>query len=422
MDLKGKRLLVLGGAIQHLQAVKAAKESGVHVIVTDIQKETEAKMIADEALDISVMDSETLIDWCKKNPVDGVLNFNIDFAQHSHQKICSEFGLPGYGNSNQYAQLTNKLLFKELCNNSGVDTIQEYSNNSLNEVVFPVLVKPAESSGSRGAVICNDLEMLKKAYINAKKASRNGNAIIERYMGGYPDIEVVYFVRNRVPHLMWVGDRYLGKKKDGLHRQCVCFSCPTKYMQTFYKNVHPRICNMIKKLGLINSPVFFQGIVDKDYNTVRFYDPGIRFPGDEFGTIFKQVTGIDLMKMIVEYALTGEVNLTDEVLEGHYMLEGKRGTLFQLQAKAGTITFFEGLDVVRELPEVVAVAQKKFVGDHIINSGDLSQRIGEIAIVSTDIYSTISTIEKAKTHLTISDENGNNMLISSFDTDSFFRV
>ena len=57
-NISGKRLLILGGAVQQLKVVKAAKAMGVHVIVADISRDTEAKRMADEALQISVTDSE----------------------------------------------------------------------------------------------------------------------------------------------------------------------------------------------------------------------------------------------------------------------------------------------------------------------------------------------------------------------------
>ena len=42
-NISGKRLLILGGAVQQLKVVKAAKAMGVHVIVADISRDTEAK-------------------------------------------------------------------------------------------------------------------------------------------------------------------------------------------------------------------------------------------------------------------------------------------------------------------------------------------------------------------------------------------
>ena len=415
-----KRLLVLGGAIQHLQVVKAAKDLGVYVIVTDNQKRSEVKGIADEALEISVMDSEALIDWCEKNSVDGVLDFSIDFAQHSHQKLCERFGFPGYGSKEQYDCLTDKLRFKKLCRDNHVDVIPDYDENHLDRVEFPVLVKPAESSGSRGAVICQSMAELQDALVKVKHDSRNGKVIIEKYMVGYPDIEIAYFVNKGVPHLMWAGDRYSGKKEDGLHRQCAFELFPTRFIDSYLKYTHPRICRMIQNLGLNTSPVFFQGFVDGD--TVRLYDPGIRFPGDEFGTVLKTVTGIDVMRAMVIYALTGDSMLKDEDIDHLFGLNGCYGALYMLQANPGTISKLEGMEEIRKLPSVVTVTQRRFAGDTILDTGDLSRRVGEVAIVGTgDIQSIVSSTKEVTAHLKMEDEKGGNMF-SAFDSDRLLNL
>ncbi|MBR1443562.1 MAG: hypothetical protein IJ583_08520, partial [Firmicutes bacterium] len=261
-NLKGKRLLILGGAVQQLKVVQASKNMGVHVIVTDISDDTEAKRLADETLNISVMDSEALIKWCKVNPVDGVLNFCIDYAQHSHYKLCKEFGFPCYGNELQYNILTDKILFKQFCLENNVDIIPEYDENNLSNVKYPVLVKPAESSGSRGNQICHCHKELVEAIICAKQESRNGKIIIERFMIGKPDFEIAYFVNEKKPYLAYIGDRYSGRIEDNLNRQCICFVGPSKYLDTYLKYTHNRVCKMIEKLGLEFSPVFLQGFLD----------------------------------------------------------------------------------------------------------------------------------------------------------------
>ena len=132
----GKRLLILGGAVQCLKVVEAAKKMGVHTIVTDISEDCPAKLAADEALPYSVTDTEALLNWCKKNPVDGILNFCIDYAQITHQKLCSALGFPCFGNAEQYKILTDKAVFKDYCKKNGVDVIPEYEEDKLDAVEF----------------------------------------------------------------------------------------------------------------------------------------------------------------------------------------------------------------------------------------------------------------------------------------------
>lgn len=54
---------------------------------------------------------------------------------------------------------------------------------------------------------------------------------------------------------------------------------------------------IVNVLGIKNGPVFCQGFVDGD--TVRLYDPGIRFTGNEYERILNKITGYDLMKSAI---------------------------------------------------------------------------------------------------------------------------
>jgi len=53
-DLKGKKVLILAGAMVHLKLVEAAKELGCHTIVTDYLESSPAKEIADDKLGVAL--------------------------------------------------------------------------------------------------------------------------------------------------------------------------------------------------------------------------------------------------------------------------------------------------------------------------------------------------------------------------------
>ena len=77
MDFKGKKLLILCGNVVHIKVVEAARAMGVYTIVTDTLplEAAPAKQIADEALYLNVLDVDGIVDYCKANGVDGVINY-----------------------------------------------------------------------------------------------------------------------------------------------------------------------------------------------------------------------------------------------------------------------------------------------------------------------------------------------------------
>lgn len=416
-NLNGKRLLVLGGAVQCCKVVEAAKSLGVYTIVTDIDASLPMRAIADEILPYSVKDPDGISQWCEQNHVDGIMNLCIDAAQKVQEQLCSKFGFPSYGNADQVFCLTNKEAFKRTCVEYGIDTIPKYVEDDVDKdaVEYPVLVKPAESSGSRGLTICRNREELAAAIKEAKQTSNNGKAIIEKYMGDYPDFTMSYFVIDGEPYLYCTHDRYLGRKEDGLDRQCVCQYGPSKYLAVYLKNVDEKVKNMLRGLGLKNAPVFFQGFFDGD--KLRVYDPGIRFPGTEYETAYCRATGTDLMKMIVKYALGENIGDYAQKLNGSYRLNRMRTASLLIDCRPGKIGEYKGLDEIRLIPQVTRASQKAFVGSVIPPSGDVKQRVCEVTILCEDDPAQMeSIIRKVQSLLQVNDEHGENMLISLFDT------
>ena len=204
-NLKGKKILVLGGAFQHCKLVEAAHELGVEVIVTDYLslEDAPAKKIADKYYMHNITDIDGIVDMCKKENVDGVIATSLDACQRPYQQVCEKLGVPCFGTAEQYRILTDKNLFKEYCRKSDVDVIPEYDINLFDKkeqcmemVQFPIFIKPCDSRGSRGQSICNTYEEAIEAIKFAQSESKSGNIVIEKYMGQENDFSMTIIVLN----------------------------------------------------------------------------------------------------------------------------------------------------------------------------------------------------------------------------------
>ena len=414
---QGKKLLLLAGQGVHQKVVEACRANGIYTVVADYLPDSPAKRIADETSMLSIMDVEGIVEYCRKNDIDGVMNFCNDLASKVIQVVNEQLGLPNIGTKEQVATLTNKQIFKHFCKENNIDTIPEYSMEDVEagNIEYPVLVKPVDSRGSRGSAICYDKEELLKAIPVSKAAASDGESIIiEKFLGKNQDLSIVYYVIDGEPYLVQLGDRYQGRMEDGLERQICGIVHPSRYTDMYLRNVNDRMIAMIKKLGIVNAPVFVQGFVDGD--TVRMYDPGIRFPGNEFERIFAKATGLNLMLSSAVYFLTGKMPEEKDAYKSSYDLNGLCAVSYMVNARAGTITTYKGLDVIRNHPGIVDVQEKRSVGEVIENTGDVLHRIGEISILCERSSETLrSIIHFIHENLIVEDENGQSMLISPLD-------
>lgn len=414
---KGK-ILILGGAYLHNKVVEAARDMGLYTIVIDNVPDSPAKKIADKSYDINVSDVDAVVEMCKKEGVDAVISVCLDFCQTYYQRICQRLGLFCWGTKEQTDILTQKTLFKEACVRSGIDIIQTYRKSDIaadsNEVEYPLLVKPSQSRGSRGAAVCYSNEDALKAIEAAESISNDGQAVIEKYMGGKPDFQVTYLIVNGHPYVVRTADRYLGPKDCNMERVAIALSSPSKYTDMYFANVHHKIEKLVHHLNIKNAPLFFQGFIDGD--TIRFYDPGMRFPGGEYDRYFSEVTGLDLMKMLVSLAAHGDYGKYSELLHDKIAyLDGKHIFTLHSVIREGKISEITPKEHLLAIDGVKRVSFRHDIGDDIKMTYDVNQRVAEINIVKEDKEELVKSIISVQKKIKVLDENGNNMIFCQFD-------
>ena len=93
MDFTGKKILILAGASVHNKVVRAAKEMGLYVIVTDYLEPhlSPAKQIADESWMYSITDVDAIVDRCRQEKVDAVLRQHDAHALRIGEEFLKRF-------------------------------------------------------------------------------------------------------------------------------------------------------------------------------------------------------------------------------------------------------------------------------------------------------------------------------------------
>lgn len=413
-ELAGKKILILAGADVHIKVVKAAQELGVYTIVTDFldPADAPAKLCADEYWMIDIMDVDAIVERCRKEKVDGVLAFCIDPAQMPYQRVCEKLGVPCYGTAEQFEILTNKRRFKDFCMAHGVGVVPEYSEADVEKgnVVYPVLVKPSVSRGSRGQTVCYCAGDIPAALALAKKESADGHALIERYMLGVQDMSFAYIVIDGEPYLLKCGDRVLGYVEDHLECQQIATLLPSVHAEQYVLENEPAVKNMIKALGVKFGAVFIQGFYEN--GQVFMYDPGMRFPGGDYDVVMRRCTGFDNMKSFVRFALTGDVTSCYGVPDHLYRLKGKACMILSVACRPGRIAHFSGMEKIAAHPWVFSASQRHHCGEMIPATGDIKQRVAEFVAELPSKDHVKEFVDFVYGNLRILDELGQDMIVS----------
>ena len=419
-DLKGKKLLILGGAFLHVELVKAASRLGVETYVTDYLpvEKAEAKQIADHAWNLNITDIDAITARCREEHMDGVVNMYFNPCQVPNQAICERLGLPSFGTREQYAVFTDKNRFLDTCQQYGVDIIPQYREEDFafdNPAVhYPVYVKPSDSRASRGQSICRRYEEVAPAIARARSESGNGKVVIERFMEGQ-DIQLTYVMIDGKLHLEFAADKHDGKAEEDLAAIVICGIAPSRYTHTVIADATPAIERMLNGIGLRNAVVFLQGFVDG--HKLRLYDPALRFPATQYEGFVRAVTGIDPYEAMVRFALTGRFPEAMRRVEAVQTWPGAVGVLLFVYIRPGTVHRVTGLAEVCRRSELIGIECRFREGDILEGwRRDYSQCIYSIMLRCTDLHHAEKTIREIYDTLHVLDEQGREMIIAKFDT------
>lgn len=410
-NLRGKRLLILGGMRISCEIVRKAKEMGIYTLVADYNKieDSPGKQIADEAVDLSVIDVDAVVDYVKNNAIDGVfVGFN-DMLLPYYAEICQRVGLPCYGTKKQFATLIAKDQYKALCRQFGVPTIPEYDIND-EQIKYPVLVKPVDSSGSRGITICHNRQELDEAVEIGRKASRTGKVLIERYMDGR-EVTVFWTFQDGNYYLSALANRHV-KHNQGTDviPLPVGYTFPSVYLPKYRAEVEDNCKRMFKHLSLKDGMMFMQCKVED--GTCYVYDLGYRLTGSLEYKILERVCGYNPLEMMICHALTGKMG-EDSIAER--VVPEFKTPAFNVSCLCapGTITKIEGIDAVKAMPEVEDVVIAHTPGETITE-----QMKGLLAQITVRVLGSVAnkeqllpTMQKIDNTIHLVGSNGEELLL-----------
>lgn len=183
-----KKILLLGGSAQQVIAIETAKKLGYYTILCDFLPDNPGQYVADKFYPASTTDKEAILDIAKREQVHGVLAYASDPAAPTAAYVAEKLKLT----TNSYDSvetLCNKDRFRNFLREKGFNTptARGYvdKETALDEVeIFnlPVIIKPVDSSGSKGISMLRSWESLSDAIDFAFSFSRSHRIIIEEFI------------------------------------------------------------------------------------------------------------------------------------------------------------------------------------------------------------------------------------------------
>ena len=385
MNIRGKKLLVLGSTRLIGGIVAKARDLGVHTIVTDNRPldKAPAKAMADEYRDIDFSDLEAIVRLVRDERIDGVLTGFTDSYMPYYLQICEATGLPCYGDARSIAIATEKSVFKEACLSAGVPVIPGISASTLaatnafcREKGFPVMLKPVDNSGSRGVIKCKSPEELTGAFDYAMAFSPGKKIMVEKYMD-CDNMAVSYFAADGNIRLSTTDDRRVYKAKDSGSSVSSYSEYPSRYTRRFIAEANDAVVAMLKANGFRNGMISLQAFVDE--KSFYFCEMCFRPSGGRHYQLVEDQHGIDQLALLIEFAVTGscagdwDADRETPWFREHY------ASLRIIGRPGERIAKMEGWDTLVKDSRVRRAAPALSVGVTIGKDGTTAQVIGTVS-------------------------------------------
>ena len=309
MDSK-KKLMLLGGSAQQIIAIETARRLGYATVLCDFLPDNPGQHHADTFYLVSTTDKEAILEVARKEQIDGILAYASDPAAPTAAYVAQKLGLPG-SPYRSVELLCNKDQFRKFLADNNFCTPKAKGYRSTEEALsdisasafkMPVIVKPVDSSGSKGVGRLDTMEEAQSALDYAMSFSRDKRIIVEEYveMFGYQIAGDGLSVDGKLVFRYFANDHF--------NPACVnpfvpiSASFPYNMPQWVQDKVHDEIQRLISLLGMKTTTYNFDLRIDEDYN-VFLMEVAPRDGGNYIPQIIRYATGVDLVECSVLAAM-----------------------------------------------------------------------------------------------------------------------
>lgn len=295
-----EKIVVIGANCFQDPLIRKANELGFETHVFAWRDGAIGEKTADFFYPISIVEKEQILEECKKICPKAIVTIASDLAAVTVNYVASRLGLTC--NSEHSVRISsNKYEMRNAFRTTGIDTpfFFLYSEeDDMQDIRYPVIVKPTDRSGSRAVTKLEEASGLKDALRAAINNSFEKKAIIEEYIEGEEySCECIsfegkhYFLQltkkftTGAPHFIETGHIQPAELDKGIKEQ-----------------IQTTVFQVLDALEIRYGASHTEFKISKE-GRIGIIEVGARMGGDCIGSdLVKISTGYDYLKMVIDVA------------------------------------------------------------------------------------------------------------------------
>ena len=379
--MKQKKILLLGGSAQQVVAIETAKRLGYNTVLCDFLPDNPGQYHADRFYQVSTTDKQAILSVAQQEQIDGIVAYASDPAAPTAAYVAERLGLPG-NPADSVEILCNKDRFRIFLEENGFNAPRSGGYSDVDTAMadthrfrLPVIVKPVDSSGSKGATVLRDWDGLKAALEFAFSFSRGKRVIVEEFIEKKHPYLIggdIFIVDGKVR--MW---GLLNCHRDGEVNPLVPVgkSYPLALEPDDEAAVRETLQRMVDKLGIRCGAMNVELIVDHA-GRVWPIDVGPRNGGNMIPELLGYIFKVDVVELTVRAAMGQTVALDAADGERYYATHN-------LHSNRNGV--FAGIDFSQELePYILRKSIYKQPGDPVEYFDNAAKALGIVFLKFPD--------------------------------------
>lgn len=307
-----KKLLILGAGIIQVPIIRKAKDKGYYTVVADYDENAPGFKYADKVSTVSTIDKDAVLNLAILENVDGILTTS-DYPVNVVAYVGSKLNLPTM--SQEVADVcTNKYIQRSLFLKNGIktpyfklcDASQDLS--VFNE--FPYIVKPCDSSASRGVKKVVNKAELEEALKDAMKYSRSSQVLIESFIEGR-EFSVETLTQNNVTHVINITEKITKGEDLGYFVEDVHLE-PARLSDEERNLIVNEVLSATKLIGFDNCPSHTE--VKLNEKGAFIIEIACRLGGDYITSdLVPLSTGVDMLDNLIRIAMGEPIDVEKKI-------------------------------------------------------------------------------------------------------------
>ena len=310
-----KKILLLGGSAQQVIAIKKAKELGYYTIVCDYLDDNPGQNYADKFYLASTTDKEVILEIARIENIDGILAYASDPAAPTAAYVSEKLNLPG----NPYKSvdiLCNKDKYRKFLAKNGFNTPKSKGYSNVEDALcdirnnvykLPVMVKPVDSSGSKGVSMLDKQDEMRERINLALSYSKSKRIIIEEFVEsfGFQVAGDGLSINGNLKFRYFANDHF---NKDAENPYVpISASFPYNMPQEIHDKIHSEIQRLITLLKMKDSTYNFDIRINRNLD-VFLMEVAPRSGGNYIPQVIKYATGVDMLDYAIRLAMGEKVD------------------------------------------------------------------------------------------------------------------